>query len=202
MLPKSNRPLARRAKLTACAVGLGIFVTVASAAEQSVAAPCENHPDVAWLLTANDPPAADEIAIRKLLTRYNWALDDHRSLQLENLFADEIFYELCNAAGDQLMTASDSGKLKDYLGIYFDGFDKRATQPRHIESNTLLNMVDANTVEGKSTVAVTLQHPDIETPVLDYTGELRTEFKKDGNIWRFAKITLITDGPRLELRAR
>jgi hypothetical protein len=201
MLPKSVRLLACRAKLTACAVGLGIFAT-AAAAQQPVKADCKNDPGITWPLNANDPQPADEIAIRKLLTRYNWALDDHSPLQLENLFADKIFYELCNAAGDQLMTASDSGKLKSYLGIYFDVFDDSGTQPRHIESNTLLNMVDANTVQGKSTVVVTLQHSDIETPVLDYTGELRTVFKKDGNIWQFTEITLITDGPRLQARAR
>lgn len=202
MLPKSSKPLTRRAKLTACAIGLGIFVTFA-AAEQSLAEVCENNPDETWLLTANDPPPSDESAIRKLLARYHWALDDHRSVQLEDLFTDKIYYELCNAAGDRLWYARDSGKLKTYLGIYFDGFEgNNAAQPRHIESNTLLNMVDANTVEGKSTVVVTLQHSDIETPVLDYTGELRTKFEKVGNIWLFSEITLITDGPRLELRAR
>ena len=201
MLPKSSMPFTRRTSLTACAMSLAFFATFATA-ERSFAAVCENHPDVGWLLKPNDPPPSDEIAIRKLLARYHWALDDHRSLQLEDLFDDKVVYELCNAAGDQLTMANDSGKLKSYLGLYFASFDQSGTQPRHIESNTLLNAIDANTVEGKSTVVVTLQHSDIETPVLDYTGELRTEFKKVGNAWRFSRITLITDGPRLQLRAR
>ena len=201
MLFKPSKPFARRARLTAWTIGLAICVTF-SAAKPSFAVDCANDPDKAWLITVNDPPPADESAIKKLIARYNWALDDHRALQLEGLFADDVFYELCNAAGEQLVQKSNSEDLKVYHDGYFSGFVDRGTQARHIESNTLLNLVDANTIQGKTTVVVTLQHPDIETPVLDYTGSMRTEFKKVGNLWQFSKITLITDGPRLELRAR
>lgn len=200
MSPNIWKLLACRAKLTAIVIGAGICLTFANA-DQSFAVQCVNSPNKVWLKTANDPAPTDERAIRKLLATYDWALDDHRAEQLEGLFTDTIFYELCNAAGDQII-AKNGSEVAVYLNDYFKEFVDRGTQPRHIESNTLLHLVDANTVQGKTTVVVTLQHSDIEMPVLDYTGVLRTEFKKAGNVWMFSKITLITDGPRLELRAR
>jgi hypothetical protein len=193
--------LARRAKLTVSVIGIGIGLTLA-APEQSLAVDCVNSPGTVWLATANDPTPADDRAIRKLIHLYHWALDDHRVAQLDGLFTDTVFYELCNAAGEQLAQKNGRDQLEGYFSDYFNDFVDRGTQPRHIESNTLLHAVDANTVQGKTTVVVTLQHPDIETPVLDYTAALRTEFEKVANVWRFSKITLITDGPRLVLRAR
>lgn len=89
-----------------------------------------------------------------------------------------------------------------YLQDYFNTFVTNGTQARHIASNTILHAFNATTVQGKTTVVVTLQHNDIETPVLDYTASFRTEFKNDGISWKFSKMTLITDGPKLELRAR
>ncbi|THK35925.1 nuclear transport factor 2 family protein [Ensifer sp. MPMI2T] len=193
--------LARRAKLTACAIGIGVGLTFA-AAEQSLAADCVNHPDRVWLATPNDPMPADDRAIRKLINLYNWALDDHRVAQLDGLFTDAVFYELCNAAGEQLAQKNGKDQLEGYLNDYFNEIVDNRTQTRHVGSNTLLHAVDASTVQGKTTVVVTLQHSDIETPVLDYTGEFRTEFEKVGNVWKFSSITLITDGPKLALRAR
>ncbi|TNM61865.1 nuclear transport factor 2 family protein [Aliirhizobium smilacinae] len=172
------------------------------AADQAQAVDCVNKPSQGWVETANDPPAADERAIIKLIHLYNWALDKHDSAMLVDLFSSSVFYELCNAAGEQLTQKNGEGQLQGYLNDYFDEFDVYKSQPRHIESNTLLHAVDANTVQGKTTVVVTLQHSDIETPVLDYTGVLRTEFEKLANVWRFSKMTLIVDGPQLTLRAR
>lgn len=201
MSPESWKLLVCRAKSMASVIGVGICIAFASA-QQSWAVQCVNNPDITWLATANDPDAADERAIRKLISTYDWALDDHKAQQLEGLFADNVYYELCNAAGDQLVQEIGEEQLSTYLNGYFNAFVRDGTQARHIESNTLLDLVDANTVRGKTTVVVTLQHPDIETPVLDYTGVLRTEFTKVDNVWKFSKITLITDGPRLQLRAR
>ncbi len=170
--------------------------------DQARAVNCVNGPAQDWVETANDPPAVDERAIMKLIHRYNWALDKHESGSLADLFASAVVYELCNAAGEQLTQKNGEGQLQGYLNDYFDEFEVYKSQPRHIESNTLLHAVDANTVQGKTTVVVTLQHSDIETPVLDYTGEFRTEFEKSADVWRFSKMTVIVDGPQLTLRAR
>jgi hypothetical protein len=170
--------------------------------EQGWAVDCINDPSAPWLETSNDPPAEDERAIIKLIHRYNWALDGKNSGRLTDLFAPSIVYELCNAASEQLAQKNGESQLQSYLDDYFGVFVGKGTQPRHIASNTLLHAVNANTVQGKTTVVVTLQHSDIETPVLDYTGVLRSEFEKSANVWRFSKMTLIVDGPQLTLRAR
>lgn len=196
-----SEQLARHAKLTVATMGLGLCLAWVAVA-QPLTTRCENEPDAAWLLSTNDPAPADEFAITKLIHLFNWALDDQKASRLNGLFTDTVFYELCNAAGEQLSQTTGSELLKGYIDEYFNGLVEKGTQTRHIGSNTLLHSVDANTVQGKTTVLVTLQHSDIETPVLDYTGVLRTEFKKAGNIWKFSRVTLIVDSPRLELRAR
>ncbi len=193
--------IAHHAKLTVAVMGLGL-VFAGEAATQPLTTPCENQPDAPWLLSTNDPEQADEAAVRKLIHLYNWALDDQKASRLTGLFTEKVFYELCNAAGEQLSQTTGDELVRGYLDGYFTSLVDKATQTRHVESNTLLHSVDANTIQGKTTVLVTLQHSDIETPVLDYTGVLRTEFKKAGNIWKFSRITLIIDSPRLELRAR
>lgn len=201
MSAEYRKLLVRRAKMTASALGIGIGLAFGSSG-QAAAVDCVNGPTQLWLMSPNDPPASDERAIRKLISMYHWALDDHRAPQLANLFVDTVFYELCNAAGEQLTQKTNRTQLEGYLQDYFNEFTDRGTQSRHIESNTVLNAVDADTIQGKTTVVVTLQHPDIETPVLDYTASFRTEFEKQANIWKFSRMTLITDGPKLELRAR
>jgi hypothetical protein len=190
-----------RMKPFASAVALTIgFMLIGSGSASAVQ--CVNGPGIVWLATANDPPAEDDRAIRKLIHLYDWLLDDHRAAQMQGLFMPTIFYELCNAAGEQLTQKNGETQLQQYLTVYFNDFTTRGTQPRHIASNTLLHWVDADTVRGKTTVVVTLQHPDIETPVVDYTGVLRTEFEKTGDVWRFLRMTLIMDSPKLDLRAR
>ncbi|MDK1494627.1 nuclear transport factor 2 family protein [Sinorhizobium sp. 7-81] len=200
MSPAQVKLLARRAKLTACVIGIGVGLTFAAAAQPLTR--CENDPAETWLATLNDPAPADDRAIRKLIALYNWALDGQKVAQLDGLFIDTVFYELCNAAGDQLAQSNGEEPLKVYINEYFNDLVSNDAQTRHVESNTLLHAVDASTIQGKTTVVVTLQNSNIETPVLDYTGELRTEFEQVGNVWKFSSITLITDSPKLALRAR
>ncbi len=213
----SRKFFARHILSTASVIGLGLCLTFAEAGlaqtggttgdgqnnGQSAETPaCENDPQTDWLINPNDPGPSDARAILKLIHRYNWALDDHDFGQLDGLFIDQVFYELCDASGTQILKKIDRGQLDVYLNGVFDELEERGTQTRHVETNTLLNSVNPDTIQGKTTVLVTLQHPDIETPVLDYTGSLRTEFTRVGNVWLFSRITLITDGHKIEFRAR
>ncbi|WP_457300779.1 nuclear transport factor 2 family protein [Phyllobacterium sp. P5_D12] len=191
----------RRAKLIASVVGVGLWLTLAAIGE-SFAVGCENGPGIVWPPNLADAPVTDEREILKLIHRFHWALDDHKTMQLEGLFADNVTYELCDAVGDQLQKTTGKDQLGVYLKTYFNELTFRGTQTRHIASNTLLNFVGAGNIQAKTTVVVTLQHPDIETPVLDYTAVLRSVFTTDGTIWKFSQLTLILDGPKLELRAR
>lgn len=178
--------------------------TTPPATNENVAIPeCENDPTEDWLIgNTADPTPEDERAILKLIHRYNWALDDKDPVQLSDLFGDDVFFELCSPSNEQYLKNSGRQNVEKYLTDHFNDLDTHVSRTRHIESNTVLNSVDANNVQGKTTVVVTLQHGNIETPVLDYTAALRTEFKKYNGAWKFWKLTLITDEPKIKLRAR
>jgi hypothetical protein len=190
-------------------MGLGLCLsTVGASIAQPVAiTACENDPTEDWLIgDTTDPTPEDERAIMKLIHRYNWTLDDADIVQLgdlmDDLFVDQAFFELCRPSNEQLTKSSGKDKVEEYLTNHFKDLGDHKSRTRHIESNTILNAFDANTVQGKTTVVVTMQHGNIETPVLDYTAELRTEFKKDNGVWKFSKLTLIPDEPKITLRAR
>lgn len=155
-----------------------------------------------YLLTVNNPAPADRQEIMDLIHRFNWALDEASLVGVNGMLLEDVTYELCNGALQQLRMTTGRDQLMGYLGTINQERKRFGSKTRHIESNTLLNAVDANTVQGKTTLLVTLQFPEIEMPVLDYTASLHTTFRKDGNVWKFAKILLITDGAQVRLRAR
>jgi hypothetical protein len=192
-------------------LGLGLLLAfTGSATAQAVtpAAPVAAAPVVActasgdYLLTVTDPPAIDRQLIMDLIHRFYWAVDERQAVGRDDMFLDGVTYELCNGADQQLLETQN----KQELGVELDAYATQATtksyRTRHIESNTLLDAVDVDTVRGKTSVLVTIQYSSIETPVLDYTATLRSTFRRDGNLWKFAKMVLITDGAQVKLRAR
>ncbi|WP_077966025.1 nuclear transport factor 2 family protein [Ensifer adhaerens] len=154
-----------------------------------------------YLRTVTNPPPSDRQEIMDLLHRYNWALDDANNQGMEAMLTDDVSYELCDAGTIQLQKKTGKVQLVEYLDA-INGEMGDKSRRRHIESNTLLNAIDADTVEGKSTVVVTIQFTGIETPVLDYTATMVTKFKRDAGVWKFAMIVLLPDGPKVILRAR
>ncbi|AXA44804.1 nuclear transport factor 2 family protein [Rhizobium leguminosarum] len=155
-----------------------------------------------YLLTVTNPQTADRQLIMDLIHRYFWSLDDRTTIELDDMLLDGVTYELCNGAGQQLEISDNRQELKNYLTEHFTASRQSQFRTRHIESNTLLNSVDVDTVQGKTTVLVTLQFSSIEMPVVDYTATLRTTFRRDSNAWKFAKMVLITDSANVRLRAR
>jgi hypothetical protein len=135
-----------------------------------------------------------------LLHRYNWALDDASTQGVEAMLLDDVTFELCTGR-KQLQRKTNKTELLDYLDTV-NAEMGTISKRRHIESNTLLNAVDQDTVQGKSTVVVTIQFTAIETPVLDYTATMVTTFKRVGGAWKFAMIVLLPDSPRVTLSAR
>ncbi|MDE1991231.1 MAG: nuclear transport factor 2 family protein [Rhizobiaceae bacterium] len=155
-----------------------------------------------YLLSVTNPPPADRQLIMDLIHRYNWALDDGSLVGVDEMLLDDVTYELCNSVEQQLELKADKFQLEQYLEELSNHLDENRGTTRHIESNTLLNAVDNDTVQGKTTVVVTIQFGGIETPALDYTGAMHTVFKRDHGQWKFASILLITDGPKISFRAR
>jgi hypothetical protein len=193
-----KRPTMRRQ--LALALGLGAGLALAGQAEAQTPA-CAYTLSFDYLRTVENPPPSDRQEIMDLLHRYNWALDDASAQGVEAMLLDGVTYELCDAGGVQLEKRTGKSQLLDYLGAINKVMGKDSRR-RHVESNTLLNRIDADTVEGKSTVVVTIQFTGIETPVLDYTATLVTTFKRDAGTWKFAMIVLLPDGPKVILRAR
>ncbi|WP_162950264.1 nuclear transport factor 2 family protein [Rhizobium jaguaris] len=192
-------------------LALGMAVVMASAgpaiAQSDPADPASTMPDCTYqgtnyLLSVTNPPSADRQFIMDLLHRYNWALDEGSLIGVDEMLRDDVTYELCNSIEKQVELKQNKVELEEYLENLSNELGHNSAITRHIESNTLLNAVDADTVQGKTTVVVTIQFGGIETPVLDYTGALHTVFKRDASGWKFASIILITDGPKISFRAR
>ncbi|MEF0943833.1 nuclear transport factor 2 family protein [Rhizobium sp. BR 362] len=200
---------ARRTLRTKLAIGLALIMasTEPATAQSDPSDPAANMPDCTYqgtdyLLSVTNPPAADRQLIMDLIHRYNWALDEGSLVGVDEMLRDDVTYELCNSIEKQVLLKTNKLQLEQYLEDLGNELDRNRSMTRHIESNTLLNAVDANTVQGKTTVVVTIQFGGIETPVVDYTGALHTVFKKDGSGWKFSSIILITDGPKISFRAR
>ncbi len=189
------------AKALALSVGLGLAVGGTAAA-----LPCSDPMTNDWLPARTNivnPAPADRQAIMDLIHSYNWALDDKNVSRFTALFTPNAQYEACTGAGNvQVFTTESQEDLGTFMaGILNDLGDDR--QARHFESNTLLHAQDKDTVIGKTTLLVTIQWADMEVPNLDYTAVLKATFARGtDNVWRFSRLTLITDTPGTQARAR
>jgi hypothetical protein len=198
---------ASRALSKGALLGFGFLLAFTGAATaptaQAAGAPaimCTGTGD--YLLTVTNPPPVDRQLIMDLIHRFYWSVDERQAVGRDEMFLDGVTYELCNGADQQLLATQNKQDLEVNLDDYGTAAKDGRYRTRHIESNTLLNAVDVDTVQGKTSVLVTIQYSSIETPVLDYTATLRSTFRRDGNLWKFAKMVLITDGAQVRLRAR
>jgi hypothetical protein len=141
------------------------------------------------------PEPADRLAIMDVISQYNWARDEQVATGLEDLFTDDVVYELCTAGGGiQVEMRTGPDEVVSYLGDLTTFLNELELRTRHLVSNTILDVVDENTVRGKTTVLVLLQSAFSESPVLDYTATLKAEYRRGvDDAWRFSKLTLIGD---------
>ncbi|WP_195909432.1 nuclear transport factor 2 family protein [Rhizobium tubonense] len=171
----------------------------------AIAASCVDKMNPAWLPPrANivNPAPADRQAIMDLIHSYSWALDEKNTAAFAELFISDAQYEACSGGGAlQLVKTTSTSDLQGYISDILS--DLGARQARHFESNTLLHQNKDGSVNGKTTLLVTLQWPDREVPEPDYTAVMQETFVKDKEgLWRFSKLTLITDTPGVQARAR
>jgi len=187
--------LKARVRMKALALAAGTFVACQGTA---VAQQCiDNIPPSGWLSPGSvTPPAAeDRLAIMDVISHFFWARDSKDSTGLNDLFTNDIVYELCTQGGNKQVSISNGpNDVNSYLGTLTTFLNLLVLRTRHIASNTILSVNGTDTVVGKTTVLVLLQNAYSELPELDYTATLKTEFKKgsDGK-WRFRRLTVIGD---------
>jgi SnoaL-like domain len=159
---------------------------------------CSDNMPPDWLTPPVTAPApVDRLAIMDVISHYDWARDEKVSTGFEDLFTSNVVYEVCTDGGNtQLIQTTGPDNVASYLSGLTDFLKERNLRTRHLTSNTILNVVNQDTVEGKTTVLVLLQNAYSEIPELDYTATLKAEFKRgiDG-AWRFGKLTVLLDTP-------
>jgi hypothetical protein len=174
---------------------VAVFLTLQGTAE---AGQCADPMDPAWLTPpVTAPTPADTLAIMDVISHYNWARDEKVSTGFKDLFTSNVAYEVCTDGGNtQAAKVIGPDNVASYLDVLTAFLQEQNLRTRHITSNTILNVVNQDTVEGKTTVLVLLQNAYSEIPELDYTATLKAEFKRglDG-AWRFGKLTVLLDTP-------
>ena len=176
-------------------VAFAAFLTFHGTAK---AAQCSDKMPPDWLTPPVTAPAdADRLAIMDVISHYNWARDEKVSKGFKDLFTANVVFEVCADGGNiQVTKVTGPDDVDSYLNGLTAFLNYYYLRTRHITSNTILSKVDPDTVEGKTTVLVTLQNAYSEIPELDYTGTLKAEFKRGvGGAWRFGKLTILVDSP-------
>jgi hypothetical protein len=189
------------------AIGVGIALVLGAATTSHAADKCSNETPGTWLPEVpTSPDAADRQAIMDLIHSFLWSLDERDVAKLDNfeaLFAADASYETCRGGGAVLIRFVARAALRGYIEAQFKDLAAKGLQTRHIEGNTLLHSKDANTVDGKSTMLVSIQRAQSAAiPEFDYSAVLLWTFVKVDDIWKIAKLIIITDTPDVEERAR
>jgi len=186
----------------ALAMALGVWLGGPGAA---LAVECTDKLDLGWMVS--NPAGDDRQAIMDLIHTYYWILDDKDTGGVDNfedLFTADFTYEACRAGGQlQLTKTKDRAALIVRTKGIFAELTKNALRTRHMVSNTLLMDKKDGVVEGKFVLLVTLQRAtSTDVPEFDYVASVKAKFKKESERWKFLSLTLITDTPDVEERAR
>jgi hypothetical protein len=192
----------KRATIKTLGLAFGIWLMLGGVA---AAAECSNKTPAAWLpASIVSPSAADRQAIMDLIHSYLWSLDERNITNFDASFSDNATYEACRGGGAvQIVTSADKKSFVAYINDQFLELAADGLQTRHIESNTLLHSKGSDTVDGKTTLLVSIDRAaESPKPELDYTAVMLWTFHKDGESWKIAKLILITDSPEAEERAR
>ena len=201
------RSLIAKTTLRVLAFTMVLWLTFAGpAVAQQIA--CSDPLNSGWLSwPVNNPEPADRQAIVDLLSAFNWALDENDGDAFRQLFAEDAVYESCWEGG-LLQTFKTQGR--NNIGAHMEslrpGLISRGLRTRHFVSNTLLNAINKDEVQGKATLLVSLQSIYKQVPELDYTATIKAVFERGSDdVWRISALTLIMDtsGTRnVQLRGR
>ena len=186
--------------------GQGLQPVVEPRSQTVVENPCiDTIPPPPWLSRPENrnPSPEDSQEIMDLIHSYSWALDERDPPRFAELFTDNAVYEACKNGGapsspSQIIRTTRREELRLHIEQQFEELREMMIQTRHFQTNTILNAVDENTVEEKTTMLVTIQRASMSTPENDYTAVLKGKLKKnEDGVWRFEQLTLFTDEPQI-----
>ena len=164
--------------------------------EEATLPPCEDPLPAGWLSRPIMSPAPDDRqAIVDLISSYNWALDNKDPTAFRELFTQNVTYEVCKAEGrEQIVKKTDRDAVVVHVQSLMSFLIRRTLRTRHFVSNTIIDATPGQPVRGKSSMLVLLHNGYSLEPEFDYSATLKAEFTKGtDNVWRFSKLTLLTD---------
>ncbi len=150
------------------------------------------------------PPLEEQAAALDVINTFAWTLDLQDVNNFDELFASDAVYEACTGGGVQITRTSDLTALKAYFNTQpFAYLRQLSFKTNHFITNAIFRKPEK---DGETKVwaamLVTLQRPDVETPVLDYTAMLVMTLKSYDGVLKFSDVQMHTGTPVVVFRAR
>jgi hypothetical protein len=190
------------ASIAVVAFGAALAVPGSAAAQQCSVQP----PEIGdFQGTGVLPPPEEQAAALDVIHTFAWTLDLQDLNNFDNLFASEAVYEACTGGGVQITRTSNLAALKEYFNTQpFAYLRDLSFKTNHFVTNAVFRRMDKEDDEIKvwAAMLVTLQRPDVEAPVLDYTAMLVMTLRRYDGVLKFSDVQMHTGTPVVVFRAR
>ena len=140
----------------------------------------------------------DRADILDLISEYSYSFDEDRISDYVALFlADaELSFYNAGAAAPLALTSTNDERLAVMQAIR-SGPINQPGQPRHIQTNTVLQVVSPERVAGRTMVICTQQPFDGSPCRVLFSGIYEDQFQKTNQGWRFAVRKCLLDSKEL-----
>lgn len=134
--------------------------------------------------------AADRVLIAERVHRYGWGYDERNAELLGDCFTDDGVWEGSimgvDAVGPFVGRAAVVEFLTDFWKVQTD-------QRRHIFTNVIVESLSGDRAVALAYLLLTASAEGVMTPVT--AGPYRLELRKDGGVWRIARLVAGFDAP-------
>lgn len=191
---------------TAMSVAIVAFGVVLAAPLSASAQRCETDPpEVLEFRNAGELPSpSEQDAALDVIYTFAWTLDLRDASNLVDLFAEGAVYEACTGGGVQITKTTGLDMLETYFTTQpFAYLNQLSFNTSHFITNAILRTTEKeDEIKVWATMLVTLQRPDVEAPVLDYTAMLVMTLNRYDGALKFTDVRMITGTPLVVFRAR
>ena len=149
------------------------------------------------------PSPDEQNAVLDVINEFGWTLDLRDADNFANLFATDAIYEACTGGGVQITRTEGLDALETYFRTQpFAYLSELSFFTRHFITNTIVRTEKEKEYLAWATLVVTLQRPDVEAPVLDYTATFVMKLNLYDGELKFTDVRMITGTPVVVFRAR